>query len=285
MGGLTDDVGFLAAAESGDLPLTPEVLRRYAESWKASPRAGVIDRIKTFSMLHQQTLILLNLLARRCGGHVLEVGPYIGGSTVAISTGLASVNGGKVVTVEVGGAYAHPLLPSSDIVADLEQNLQEYGVRDRVEIIAGFMSQQRPARRAIARALGRNSIGLLVIDANAMPGADLWFNETRLRDGCLLVLDDYESDGAPEKARHTRSYVERAVRRGMLEPLGIFPWGTWFGRYRRPRGFFRRMSARIQDLSDGMLPVIGKYRAPLKYARRFLRHGRLRWRPGDGMRG
>jgi hypothetical protein len=46
-------------------PLSKEFVERYAKSYTSSPRYELIDRCKTFSMLHHETLLLLNFFARR----------------------------------------------------------------------------------------------------------------------------------------------------------------------------------------------------------------------------
>ena len=96
--------------------LTRVFVNDYATHYDASPRYGLIKACKGFSMLHEETLTLLNYFARIADGAVLELGPYIGGSTVAMAQGLKDVGSARLVTVERGGSYGHPMLPSDDIV-------------------------------------------------------------------------------------------------------------------------------------------------------------------------
>lgn len=58
-----NDQDLYEAAGDGGLPLTAEVAKRYAEGWERSPRAELINRIKSISMLHQESLSLLYLFA------------------------------------------------------------------------------------------------------------------------------------------------------------------------------------------------------------------------------
>lgn len=258
MPGLTDQ-DFYEAADNGRLPLTAEVVKRYAESWARSPRAELIDRIKSISMLHQESLSLLYLFARRCGGDVIEVGPYIGGSTVAMALGLKDAGGGRLVAIEIGGAYNHPQLPSTDILADLDRNLRAYGVREVVEIVQGW-SVRMPTHRKVRRLLGSNRVGLLCIDANGMPGSDLWLYERHLKDDCFMLVDDLVVEGKNVKQLPVAQFIERSTRDGPLEELAVVQWGTWAGRYRRP-GLLGRLYYAARDL-DGLQPVFGRYRFP-----------------------
>ena len=95
-----------------------------------------MDRCKAISMLHQETLWLLYSFAARNGRTVLEIGPYIGGSTVAIASGLkAGRHAGSVLTVEAGTSYkAHPHIPTSDTVRDLRKNLCAFEVDHLVHV-------------------------------------------------------------------------------------------------------------------------------------------------------
>lgn len=136
----------------------------------------------------------------------------------------------KVVALDYGGAYAHPHLPSTDIVADLRANVFRFKLADRVDIIEGYAR----SRRSLAK-LNRlaPNVDLISIDADAWIALSLWAFAPFLADGCIVAIDDYESDAAPEKSRPIRSYIAKALARGMLEQFAVVPWGTWVGRYRR----------------------------------------------------
>lgn len=269
-----DAAEFHARMDAGEIALSAENVERYAKGWAASPRAGLFDEIKSISMLHQESLALLYLFARRCGGDVLEIGPYIGGSTVVMAQGLKDAGAGKLVTVEVGGAYDHPQLPSTDIIADLDANLRRYGVRDLVEIVEGW-SFRTATRKKIASILARNTVGMLSIDANGMPGADLWMYEKHLKDECLMIVDDVITDEADNaKQLPVAQFIERSTSRGPLNEFAVVQWGTWAGIYQRPSPLLRFYYA-ARDL-DGMQPLIGKYRFPWHPITRFLRQRKER---------
>lgn len=104
-----------------------------AEAW-ARQRSSTIAMARRVSMLGEPALALMSKLAETANGPVIELGPYIGGSTIA----LASHARDRVVTVEIGGSNVfHDTLPSKDIVTDLRRNLERAGLRDRVSIVEG----------------------------------------------------------------------------------------------------------------------------------------------------
>jgi predicted O-methyltransferase YrrM len=184
-------------ADPAGHPLTAESVERYAKQYQASPRFEFIDRCKSISMLHHETVLLLNFFARTTRGPILEIGPYLGDSTVAMAAGLKEVGGGTLVTMEAGGAYDHPQLPSRDILQDLRRNLREFGVEDSVRIVAEW-SDRRAGMKVVRELLAPDSVKLLVIDADGAVGRDLWIYEPLLADGCILVFDDYESAASAE---------------------------------------------------------------------------------------
>ena len=76
------------------------------------------------SMLHFETLYLLRSLAARTKDAIVEVGPYIGGSTIALGRGIQIGGGGPLISVEMGGSYPSHAVPTNDIIADLKSNIE-----------------------------------------------------------------------------------------------------------------------------------------------------------------
>src|SRR5205823_10418378 len=68
------------------------------------------------SMLHVDVLLLIYHFAKVCAGNILEIGSYIGGSTIAAALG-ARESGArkKSVTIEAGGRLNNRRLPSRNI--------------------------------------------------------------------------------------------------------------------------------------------------------------------------
>jgi len=103
-------------------PLRPDRLRGFAELARAAIPAEELAAIRRVSMIDETTLATLRALAGLARGAALEIGPYMGGSTVAIAGGLQP--GGRLATVEVGGSHVtQPYQPSDDILGSLARNL------------------------------------------------------------------------------------------------------------------------------------------------------------------
>jgi predicted O-methyltransferase YrrM len=187
---------------------------------------------KKISMLHTDVLTILYMLVRESQGAILEIGPYIGGSSIAISKGLESMGQGgkrKYLTIESGGKYLeHPDLPSNDIIGDLTCNLTKYGYRDWMQLIQGW-SGEKHVMDALMSKLAGDSIGLLFIDADGNVDRDFKLYLPLCSDNCYLVIDDYTG---PEtlKALPTKICIDGLVADGVLEAFGIYGWGTWIGR-------------------------------------------------------
>jgi hypothetical protein len=176
-------------------------------------------------MLHEDALTLLHKLAGICDGPVVEIGPYIGGSTIALASAAS-----KVVTVEIGGPnLGHDLLPTKDIIGDLQMNLKRAALLDKVTIIEGRFSD-RHVMRQVQDELAGVSAGLIFIDTD--PGSELALASYLqfLRDDAYLAVDDYRSDIAKGKSEILSGFIHGCVQAGALEEFGIYGWGTWFGK-------------------------------------------------------
>lgn len=182
------------------------------------------------SMLHLDVLLLLYHFARTGEGEILEIGPYLGGSTIAMALGVQAANRGiNIRTVEFGGAHKkHPTLPSDDIIRDLNKNLIKRGVADTVTVLQG-MSHDPAIVAEVNRLYAPGSIGLMAIDADGGVERDLKLFGHLLRDDCLLVVDDYYGPSELQKVAPTRLNVDALVARGAVETFGTYGWGTWIG--------------------------------------------------------
>jgi SAM-dependent methyltransferase len=193
-----------------------------------------IEEIRTISMLDVEPLLRLELLARCSRDAVLEIGPYIGGSTSAIASGLRDASR-PFVTVEAGGSYpTQPHLPSDDIVADLRKNLARFGVAHLVEVVEGWTHGLATYRR-IEGAFGSRRVGLLFVDADGDISSVFNIYGRFLHDDCLLAIDDYYAPGARIKQQLVRPFVDRQVEEGVLHAFGRFG-GTWFGQINGAKG-------------------------------------------------
>src|SRR5438270_7187129 len=183
------------------------------------------------SMLHRDVLLLIYHFAKIARGNVLEIGPYIGGSTIAAAFGVReSGRAKKIVSIEAGGRLKHFRIPSRNIFIDLKKNLARFGVSESVTLINGY-SFQETTISAIRQMLGRGEVGLFIFDADGNMRRDLDCYGDLLADGCWLVIDDYF--GACVKAAPRRAQVDELVSAGRLVPFGYYGWSTWVGQWRR----------------------------------------------------
>jgi predicted O-methyltransferase YrrM len=205
-------------------------LVRLARSYRRDPWWPELQSLLKISMLHSETLYLLRSLAARTKGAIIEVGPYIGGSTIALGRGLQMGGGGPLICVEMGGSYPNHAVPTNDIITDLKSNVEAYGLTGVVHIMEGFTTD--PAiDAAVNRVLGGRTIGLLFLDADGNVERDFELYRGRLSRGSILVYDDYLTEQAPEKQTTIKGWIDQTVASGVVENLGLYRWGTWVGRY------------------------------------------------------
>jgi len=176
------------------------------------------------TMMWSQDLEIMHRLASQAPGPIIEIGPYIGGSTVCLARGMRSDQ--RLITIECGGAYLdHPRIPNSDIISDLQANLRRLEVRDRVDVVEGYSHSPGVIDRVGVMLRGQRA-GLLFIDADGEIARDLRGYAPFLSERCLLAFDDYNVDN--EKANVVRSGVDQAVAVGAIVPISADN-PVWFG--------------------------------------------------------
>ena len=178
--------------------------------------------VKKISMLSVPVLKRLRRAAAKGEGGILEVGPYIGGSTIAFALGHKGRR--KHVVVEVGGSNDNPRLPSTDIIRDLKLNLKRFGCEDWVEIVQGWSNDLAAIEPAMEKT---GPIGVFFFDANGAVAEQLSICAKHLRDDCVIILDDLIGDHG--KADAVTSAVDRFEKSGAFVD-GKVVGGTWFGK-------------------------------------------------------
>lgn len=214
-------------------PLTRTLVNTYATRYAASPRLPFISQLRQFSMLHEESLLLMHYFALRAKGAVLELGAYLGGGTIATASALKETGRGRQITVELGGAYDHPELPSSDIMADLQANINRFGLSDVVDVVQGWTHEPEVVG-AVERLLAGERVDLLIIDADGQIDKHFRIYERFLSDHCMIVLDDFIIATGPSKELGVRDWIAKAADAEMVRDLGVHKWATWFGQYQRP---------------------------------------------------
>jgi predicted O-methyltransferase YrrM len=182
------------------------------------------------SMLHMDVLLLIYHFARFGEGNILEIGPYIGGSTIAAAFGAReSATPKKLVSIEAGGRLQHFRLSSKNIIKDLRKNLKRFGVAEEVILLNG-RSFDQTIIGDVRQRLTSGEAGLFIFDADNNVRRDLDCYGDLLNDRCWVVIDDYFG---PAKAAPLRAQVDALVTEDQLVPFGYYGWGTWIGQWRR----------------------------------------------------
>jgi predicted O-methyltransferase YrrM len=181
------------------------------------------------SMLSIDVLVLIYHFAKTTDGNILEIGSFVGASTIAAGLGVRDSNRPKkIISIEPGGPLKDHRLATKDIFKDLKKNLSRAELLDAVTLINGF-SFDETTIAAVREMMGPNEIGLFIFDADANVRRDIDCYGDRFAPGCWVVIDDYFS--ASEKGGPTRIQVDELVAAGRLRPLGFYGWGTWIGRW------------------------------------------------------
>jgi predicted O-methyltransferase YrrM len=185
-----------------------------------------------YSMLHPDVLVLIYHMAKVSEGSVLEIGSFLGASTVA--AGLGARDSGKekkFIGIEVGGRLKDHRLATKNIFRDLERNVARAGLRDTVTLINGSSFDEKTIA-AVREATRPGEIGLFIFDADSNVRRDIDCYGDRFADRCWVVIDDYFS--ATDKGGPIRVQVDELVAAGRLVTLGFYGWGTWIGRWLLP---------------------------------------------------
>lgn len=181
------------------------------------------------SMLGIDVLVLIYHFAKIAEGNILEIGSFVGGSTIAAGLGARDSGRGKrFISIEPGGALKDHRMATKDIFKDLKKNLSRAGLLESVTLINGSSFEEKTIT-AVREMAGPGEIGLFIFDADANVRRDIDCYGDRFAPGCWIVIDDYIS--ATDKGGPTRIQVDDLVTAGRLQPLGFYGWGTWLGRW------------------------------------------------------
>jgi predicted O-methyltransferase YrrM len=206
-----------------------ELLRTLMEYRSAEVRQRLEKVGREASMLHVDVLLLIYHFARFSAGDVLEIGPYVGGSTIAATFGARqSGTQKKIITIEAGGSVKHFRLSSRNIIKDLKKNLARFGAAEDVTLVNG-RSSDKAIISEVRQRLSNREVSLFIFDADNAVRRDLDSYGDLLNDGCWVVIDDYFG---PAKAAPLRAQVDALVSEARLVPFGYYGWGTWVGQWR-----------------------------------------------------
>jgi predicted O-methyltransferase YrrM len=206
-----------------------ELMQRLIEYRYDKPLHHQLMKAADYSMLDIDVLVLVYHMAKICDGHILEIGSFLGASTVAAGLGArASGREKKFVSVEPGGQLKDHRLATRNIFRDLSKHVARAGLTNSVTLLNGS-SFDPNIIATVKSTFAPGDIGLFIFDADANVRRDIDCYGDRFADGCWMVIDDYIS--ATNKAGPTRAQVDELTAQGRLRPLGFYGWGTWVGRW------------------------------------------------------
>jgi predicted O-methyltransferase YrrM len=206
-----------------------DLMRKLIEYRQQKALHHQLMKAAEYSMLDIDAIVMLYHCAKISVGDILEIGPYVGGGTIAMAMGVRdSGTEKKIISVERGCRVDHPRVGTKDSFKDLRKNLKRFGFLDQVTLINGRSFD--PTTIAMVRQLsGPGQIGLFVFDADANVRRDINCYGDRFADRCWIVIDDYL--GGADKSARLQMQVDELVSAGRLQPLGFYGLGTWIGRW------------------------------------------------------
>ena len=208
-----------AVSTSAHVNQVLELLRKLMDYRSSGVRHRLEKVGRAASMLHTDVLLLIYHFAGISSGNILEIGPYVGGSTIAAAFGAReSGTRKKIISIEAGRSLKHFRLSSRNIIKDLKKNLVRFGVADDVTLING-RSFDAAIISEVRQAISGAEVGLFIFDADNNVQRDLDCYGDLLAHGCWLVIDDYFG---PAKAAPLREQVDALVNEGRLLPFGYY---------------------------------------------------------------
>ena len=125
-----------------------ELMQRLIEYRYDKPLHHQIMKAADYSMLSEDVLVLIYHMAKVCDGGILEIGSFLGASTVAAGMGArASGREKKFVSIEPGGALIEPARPIAKNLHDVRQRRRHTALQS----LDGFFALERvPHREADA---------------------------------------------------------------------------------------------------------------------------------------
>ena len=206
-----------------------ELMQRLIEYRYDKPLHHQIMKAADYSMLSEDVLVLIYHMAKVCDGGILEIGSFLGASTVAAGMGArASGREKKFLSIEPGGALKDHKLATKNIFKDLTRHVARAGLENAVTLLNGSSFDDHVIA-TVKKEFAAGEVGFFIFDADANVRRDIDCYRNLFADGCWMLIDDYIS--ATNKAGPTREHVDELTAQGRLLPLGFYGWGTWIGRW------------------------------------------------------
>jgi len=219
---------------AGELRWTRDLAINYAEGVQFHPVAQKMAEVKAISMLGLETLMMCRGFALSSQRRILEIGPYIGGSTIAMAMGIAETRRSHIISIDHGGSYPDKTLPTDDVHTEWRRNLAARQLADFATLVPGF-SNDEAVIAEVGSLVGDRKIDVLLLDADGDVDGPLKTYAHLLADDCLLIVDDYFNVRmeAENKMARCTAQLHDLMRAGAVREYVLVPWGTWFGRLNR----------------------------------------------------
>lgn len=196
--------------------------------------AAFLDYVQGHTMLREDVILALIWEGANTTGPVLEVGSFIGGSSLALMFG-CEVSGQPFRSIELGGArtdHEDPRFFTSDIHASWGKAVTGYyplQVARSVLIKGGYDDDE--VRASVREWLDGRSLGVLFIDADGHLDRTVGSLGDHLDEATRLVIDDYQTPVS--KQYMIKPVVDAHCAAGFWRPdAEPLVDGTWFGQCR-----------------------------------------------------
>src|SRR5438067_1788819 len=112
-----------------------ELMQRLIEYRYDKPLHHQLMKAADYSMLSEDVLVLIYHMAKICDGDILEIGSFLGASTVAAGLGVrASGREKRLISIEPGGALKDHKLATRNIFKDLIKHVARAGLANAVTL-------------------------------------------------------------------------------------------------------------------------------------------------------
>jgi phosphinothricin acetyltransferase len=194
-------------------------LMRTLMQYRQEPIHSALLKVRDkHSMLHLDVLILIYHFAKICSGQILEIGAFVGGATIAAAFGVRdSDRQKKLIAIE-------PWRKRQTQTTRHAQYLARFGTKPRPATVSELVtlikshSFEPKTISTVHHLLGRDEIGLLILDADAAKRRDIESYRDKFADGCWMVIDDYYGADSNAKTAPSRADVDALMAAGCLEP-------------------------------------------------------------------
>src|SRR5205085_132618 len=153
-------------------------MQRLIEIRYDKPLHHQLMKAADYSMLSEDVLVLIYHMAKICDGGILEIGSFLGASTVAAGLGVRASRREKgFISIEPGGALKDHKLATRNIFKDLTKHIARAGLANAVTLLNGSSFDQDIIASVKTR-LAPGEVGLFIFDADANGPRAVWLGRS-----------------------------------------------------------------------------------------------------------